>query len=61
MTVTAGSFVVPVCGAIYVFDEERQEFKLRATYGMSDEMIVAITDRRIGTGDAHIGPAATER
>ena len=48
-------------GAIYVFDEERQEFKLRATYGMSDEMIVAITDRRISTGDAHIGPAATER
>ena len=48
-------------GAIYVFDEARQEFKLRATYGMSDEMIVAITDRRIGTGDAHIGPAATER
>ena len=28
-------------GAIYVFDEARQEFKLRATYGMSDEMIVA--------------------
>ena len=48
-------------GAIYVFDETRQEFKLRATYGMSDDMIVAITDRRIGTGDAHIGPAATER
>ena len=48
-------------GAIYVFDEARQEFKLRATYGMSEEMIVAITDRRIGTGDAHIGPAATER
>ena len=36
-------------GAIYVFDEARQEFKLRATYGMSDEMIVAITDRHIGT------------
>ncbi len=48
-------------GAIYVFEETRQEFKLRATYGMSEEMIVAITDRRIGTGDAHIGPAATER
>src|SRR4029079_7551150 len=42
-------------GAIYVFDEARQEFKLRATYGMSDEMIVAITDRRIGTGDSNIG------
>jgi signal transduction histidine kinase len=48
-------------GAIYVFDEVRQEFRLRATYGMSEDMIVAITDRRIGTGDAHIGPAATER
>jgi signal transduction histidine kinase len=48
-------------GAIYVFDEARQEFKLRATYGMTDEMIVAITDRHISTGDAHIGPAATQR
>jgi signal transduction histidine kinase len=48
-------------GAIYVFDEARQEFRLRATYGMSEDMIVAITDRHIGTGDAHIGPAATER
>jgi signal transduction histidine kinase len=48
-------------GAIYVFDETRQEFKLRATYGMSDDMIVALTDRHIGTGDAHIGPATTER
>jgi len=48
-------------GAIYVFDEARQEFKLRATYGMSDDMIVAITDRHIGTADAHIGPAATQR
>src|SRR4051812_16542841 len=48
-------------GAIYVFDEARQEFRLRATYGMSEDMIVAITDRRIGTSDAHIGPAATQR
>jgi len=28
---------------------------------MSDDMIVAITDKRIGTGDAHIGPAAMQR
>jgi signal transduction histidine kinase len=48
-------------GAIYVFDEARQEFKLRATYGMSEQMIVALTDRHIGTGDAHIGPATTQR
>ncbi len=48
-------------GTIYVFDEERKEFKLRATYGMSEEMIVAITDRHIGIGEAHIGPAAQQR
>ena len=48
-------------GAIYVFDEERKEFRLRATYGMSEDMIVAITDRRIGIGDANIGVAATRR
>jgi signal transduction histidine kinase len=48
-------------GTIYVFDDVKQEFKLRATYGMSEAMIVAITDRRIGVGDAHIGQAAIER
>src|SRR5262245_52888811 len=48
-------------GTIYVFDEERKEFKLRATYGMSDEMIIAITDRHIGIGEAHIGTAAQQR
>jgi signal transduction histidine kinase len=48
-------------GAIYVFDEAHHEFKLRATHGMSEAMIAAITDRRIGTGDAHIGPATIER
>ena len=30
-------------GAIYVFDEERKEFRLHATYGMSETMIAAIT------------------
>jgi signal transduction histidine kinase len=48
-------------GAIYVFDEERQEFKLRATFGMSETMIVAITDRHIGLGEANIGVATTQR
>ena len=33
-------------GAIYVFDDERQEFRLHATYGMSETMIAAITDQR---------------
>jgi signal transduction histidine kinase len=48
-------------GAIYVFDEERNEFKLRATYGMSETMIVAITDRHIRLADAGIGQAAAQR
>jgi signal transduction histidine kinase len=48
-------------GAIYVFDEEGKEFRLRATYGMSEAMIAAITDRRIGLGDANIGLAARQR
>src|SRR6266487_4229276 len=29
-------------GAIYVFDESRREFRLRATHGMTEEMIKAI-------------------
>ena len=48
-------------GAIYVFDEERKEFRLHATYGMSETMIVAITGRRIGLGDARIGVATAQR
>src|ERR1035437_6258154 len=44
-------------GAIYVFDEERKEFRLHATYGMSEAMIAAITGRQIGLGDANIGAA----
>ena len=47
-------------GAIYVFDDERQEFRLHATYGMSETMIAAITDQRIGLGDA-IGAATAQR
>jgi signal transduction histidine kinase len=48
-------------GAIYVFDDERGEFRLQATYGMSETMIAAITDRRIGLGDSNIGSAAIQR
>ena len=48
-------------GAIYVFNEERQEFRLHATYGMSDTMIAALSGRHIGLGDANIGAATTQR
>jgi two-component system NtrC family sensor kinase len=47
-------------GAIYVFDDECEEFRLHATYGMSETMIAAITDQRIGLGDA-IGAATALR
>ena len=48
-------------GAIYVFDEERREFRMHATYGMSETMIAAIGDRHIGLSDANIGAATTQR
>ncbi len=48
-------------GAIYVFDDDRQEFRLRTTYGMSEAMIAAISDRHIGLRDANIGEAARRR
>ena len=48
-------------GAIYVFDKERKEFRLHATYGMSETMIAAITDQHIGPGDTNIGAAAAQR
>jgi GAF domain-containing protein len=48
-------------GAIYVFDEEGKEFRLHATYGMSEAMIAAISDQHIGLGDGNIGLATKQR
>jgi GAF domain-containing protein len=48
-------------GAIYVFSNMRQKFRLRATYGMSQEMIEAISHQRIGLGESYIGTAAHQR
>jgi signal transduction histidine kinase len=48
-------------GAIYVFDESNQEFRLRATFGMDDTIIAAIRDRHIRIGETAIGRAAEER
>jgi signal transduction histidine kinase len=39
-------------GAIYVFDEVPQLFRLQATYGLSEELIAAIEDQHIGASDA---------
>jgi signal transduction histidine kinase len=46
-------------GAIYVYDETTQEFKLRATYGMSDELLAAMNDRHAALSRAVAEFAAT--
>jgi signal transduction histidine kinase len=48
-------------GAIYVFDETSEEFRLHATYGMDDTIIAEIRDRRINIGETAIGEAAAQR
>src|SRR5262249_37129540 len=48
-------------GAIYVFDDAAQEFRLRATYGMDDKLIAEIKDRHMHIGDTAIGIAAAQR
>jgi signal transduction histidine kinase len=48
-------------GAIYVFDDANQEFRLRATYGLDDAAVAEIRDRHIRIGDGAIGEAAVRR
>jgi signal transduction histidine kinase len=48
-------------GTIYVFSSTRQQFRLRATYGMSDDLIAAISSQTIGLNDPGIGDAARRR
>ena len=39
-------------GAIYVLDEEQREFQLRATFGMSEELIAAVRNMHSEISDA---------
>jgi signal transduction histidine kinase/HAMP domain-containing protein len=48
-------------GAIYVFSNTSQRFKLRATHGMSQELINAISHQVISITDPAIGEAAQRR
>jgi signal transduction histidine kinase len=48
-------------GAIYVFDDANQEFRLRATYGMNDAVVAEIRDRHIHVGETAIGEAVQRR
>jgi signal transduction histidine kinase len=48
-------------GAIYVFDEATEEFRLRATYGLESGAVAEIRDRHIRLGETAIGEAALQR
>jgi GAF domain-containing protein/anti-sigma regulatory factor (Ser/Thr protein kinase) len=39
-------------GVIYVFDELDQTFRVRATYGLDEELIAALRDQELGVSDA---------
>ncbi|MEQ1956585.1 GAF domain-containing protein [Mesorhizobium yinganensis] len=45
-------------GAIYVFKSKRQQFRLRATFGMSEELIAAMSNTAIRLADMGIGETA---
>ena len=47
-------------GAIYVLDDLRREFQLRATYGMDQELIDALTQQRIGLDDPNVVQALAQ-
>jgi signal transduction histidine kinase len=47
-------------GAIYVFDELQREFHLRATYGMDQELIEALGQRRMGLDDPNVAQALAQ-
>jgi GAF domain-containing protein len=47
-------------GAIYVFDSAQSEFYLRTTYGMDQELIAALTQRRIGLDDPNVQEALAQ-
>ena len=47
-------------GAIYVFDDLQREFYLRATYGMDQELIEALMQRRRGLDDPNVAQALAQ-
>ena len=48
-------------GAIYVFDDAQREFHLRATYGMDQELIDALTQQHIGLDEPNVAQALAQR
>jgi signal transduction histidine kinase/putative methionine-R-sulfoxide reductase with GAF domain len=48
-------------GAIYGYDDQAREFRLRATYGMDQGLIDALTQRHIGFDDSNVVSALAQR
>jgi two-component system, NtrC family, sensor kinase len=48
-------------GAIYVFDEASEEFRLRATYGLDQKIVTALRDSHIRLGQTGISEAVERR
>jgi GAF domain-containing protein len=48
-------------GAIYGYDEQAREFHLRATYGMDQGLIDALTQRHIGLTEPNVASAFAQR
>ena len=48
-------------GAIYVFNDQQREFRLRATYGMDRELIEALTQQHIGMDEPNVVTVFAER
>jgi two-component system, NtrC family, sensor kinase len=48
-------------GAIYGYDEWTQEFRLRATYGMDQDLIDALIQRRVGFDEPNVALAFSQR
>jgi signal transduction histidine kinase len=48
-------------GTIYAFDDARQEFQLRASYGMDKELVATIKNRNVHLGETMISQAAIRR
>jgi signal transduction histidine kinase len=48
-------------GAIYVFDDAKQEFRLRATYGLDNTIVAQLRDHHFRIGESAISEAAERR
>jgi GAF domain-containing protein len=48
-------------GAIYVYDDRQREFQLRATYGMDQELIDALTQQHIDMDEPNVRLILAER